>query len=104
MRHVINYRIHVWKIKGIGELLLVSLDTFIVIIFSVTQAVLICLCVYDMLCRLCTVTLGCSPLGQCKHRISHLSAYKSVMLLLQPHVVHFLRLSLLKASAITMSP
>jgi len=33
MRHVINYRIHVWKMKGIGELLLVSLDRFIVIIF-----------------------------------------------------------------------
>lgn len=27
MRHFINYRMHVWKIKGIGKLLLVYLDT-----------------------------------------------------------------------------
>ncbi len=35
--------------------------------------------------------IGCSPLGQCKHRISHLSAYKSVMLLLQPPCCTFFK-------------
>lgn len=29
MRHFINYRMHVWKIKAIGKLLLVYLQTII---------------------------------------------------------------------------